>query len=750
MNTYPLQKATSKSWIVWLCAVLFYFYEFMIQVSPGVIAQDLMRDFNIHATDLGNLSAYYFYSYASMQLVVGIILDSWGPRKLLSTSSIVCALGCYLFAQADSLIQAELSRFLIGAGSACAVISSFKLATSWFPSRYFGIMTGLTVMTGMLGAVFGEAPLAWIVQLFGWRHAMLGFSVSGIALAMLIWTVVRDVPNHNINQVIQKSVNIKGSISTIFKCRQTWLASIYGGLMFAPTTALGALWGVSWMCTYYSLDRATAAHIVSFLFFGWAVGSPLSGVLTNYFGRCKATMQGGTIFSFLIICSLIFVSSWSHGSLKALWFMFGLASSGFLPFMTIIRRQHSYQTAGTAMGFGNGMNMVGGALLQPIIGLFLDQKWNGTIADGVRSYTPSDYTYALTIVPILIAVSYIILLMIKEEGQENLAELDSSSNSYKNRVQINVYNKENKMIKTLAVLVLFGSCLWPMSKSYASDPTPDVPAAEEGAPQYKLYAVVDEKLNSVKRADTIAHMALELGSILGSTALRQTPYISADDVVFNHISECPFMVKTAKPSKLEALGTQLESGTIPHVKFSNPKLAGIGIFTDESNLPPLVKSFSLLRASKAGVEEPTCEIPDAIPHESAFFALIDESLPVGLHANALGHMSVGLGSAVGAAARNPIVSRSSGSEEFNPVTEYPYFIIKSKTEEIRAFYTDITADDTFIHAEFLDTMHLGPTYREQIAATREKPFDDLRILGVSVFGQVSKLLPLVIKSSLLK
>jgi len=53
------------------------------------------------------------------------------------------------------------------------------------------------------------------------------------------------------------------------------------------------------------------------------------------------------------------------------------------------------------MGFGNGMNMVGGALLQPIIGLFLDQKWNGTIVDGIRSYSPSDYTYALTIVPIL-------------------------------------------------------------------------------------------------------------------------------------------------------------------------------------------------------------------------------------------------------------------------------------------------------------------------------------------------------------
>jgi fucose permease len=85
----------------------------MIQVSPGVIAQDLMKDFNIHATSLGNLSAYYFYSYASMQLVAGMLLDSWGPRKLLSISATVCSIGCFLFSTADTLLYAELSRFII-------------------------------------------------------------------------------------------------------------------------------------------------------------------------------------------------------------------------------------------------------------------------------------------------------------------------------------------------------------------------------------------------------------------------------------------------------------------------------------------------------------------------------------------------------------------------------------------------------------------------------------------------------------
>lgn len=613
MSAYSFQKASRKSWIVWFFAVLFYFYEFMIQVSPGVMAQDLMHDFNIRATGLGNLSAYYFYSYASMQLVVGILLDSWGPRKLLSLSSVICAVGCYLFAHADGLLQAELSRLLIGAGSACAVISSFKLSTSWFPSQYFGIMTGLTVMTGMLGAIFGEVPLSWAVHSFGWRHSMLGFSIGGIILSILIWTIVHDAPDVPTNQMYSEKSNGESSIWTVLKNRQTWLTSIYGGLMFAPTTALGALWGVSWMCTYYSLDRSAAAHIISFLFLGWAVGSPLSGVLANYFGRCKVTMQGGTILSFIIICLLIFVNSWSTTSLKLLWFAFGFSSSGFLPFMTLIRKQHSYQTAGTAMGFGNGMNMVGGALLQPIIGLFLDQSWEGTIVDGVRIYSSDGYINALIIVPVLIAISYVILLMIKEESRVTLTTIDNSSKSQQIFSDITNHGGK-KMIRNLMILFTFGSCLTLTAHATDLEAEPAGPEQE----QCKLYAVVDESLSEGLRANAIGHMAIGLGSVLFPEALRPTPYVSADGVMFRHISECPFIVLKGNSSKLRQLYEGVVAdGTIPHVEFletmhlgptfreqieatrAKPaveiKILGIALFGSSLKLKPLLRRFSLLR-----------------------------------------------------------------------------------------------------------------------------------------------------------
>lgn len=443
-NINHIKNFNLKGCIIWMFAVLFYFYEFMIQVSPGVMVQNLMRDFQISAGGLGNLSAYYFYSYAGMQLFVGIILDRWGPRKLLSISSIVCAIGCYLFSQSTEIFQAELSRFIIGIGSASAVISCFKLATAWFPVRYFGVMTGFTVMTGMLGAIFGEAPLSWIVEHVGWRFTMLGFATIGCILSFLIWSIVRDKPTLENSSPIPHSYKIKESLTFVLKCPQTWLTSIYGGLMFAPTTVLGALWGVSWMCTYYEFDTITAAHIISFLFLGWVFGSPISGILTNYFGRCKVTMQLGIILSFITICLLIFIDSWSVISLEILWFLFGIFSSGFLPFMTIIRNQHSYHHLGTAMGFGNAMNMMGGAALQPIIGWMLDQGWTGEMIDGVRSYPPSSYKYALLTIPALITISYVVLLFVKEGKKRKDVKLSADIKSNKSLPHL-VLNMEGKM-----------------------------------------------------------------------------------------------------------------------------------------------------------------------------------------------------------------------------------------------------------------------------------------------------------------
>ena len=99
------------------------------------MTNELMRDFVGGAAFVGNLSAFYYYAYTGCQLPVGVTLDRFGPRRVLTTAAVVCTIGALLFAFATSTVPAYVGRTLIGAGSAFAWIGSMKLATVWFPPQ---------------------------------------------------------------------------------------------------------------------------------------------------------------------------------------------------------------------------------------------------------------------------------------------------------------------------------------------------------------------------------------------------------------------------------------------------------------------------------------------------------------------------------------------------------------------------------------------------------------------------------------
>ena len=82
----------------WLTGALFFFYAWVVRVAPSVMIEELMRDFAVGAAAIGNLSAFYFYGYAGMQVPIGMMMDRFGPRRLMTAAAGVCALGCVLFA----------------------------------------------------------------------------------------------------------------------------------------------------------------------------------------------------------------------------------------------------------------------------------------------------------------------------------------------------------------------------------------------------------------------------------------------------------------------------------------------------------------------------------------------------------------------------------------------------------------------------------------------------------------------------
>ncbi|MEL7430373.1 MAG: MFS transporter, partial [Pseudomonadota bacterium] len=144
MNTSPQdpQIGSSRAWFIWSLAALAFGYAFFQRVTPGIMVQDLMSEFTIGAAVLGTLSALYFYPYVIMQIPLGVLIDRWGARLLLSLALSVAGIGSVVFATATSVELAYVGRLLIGIGSAVGFLGSLAIASKWFPPHRFAMLAG--------------------------------------------------------------------------------------------------------------------------------------------------------------------------------------------------------------------------------------------------------------------------------------------------------------------------------------------------------------------------------------------------------------------------------------------------------------------------------------------------------------------------------------------------------------------------------------------------------------------------------
>lgn len=403
-------------WMVWGLGCLFYFYECLLQVSPSVMSNELMRDFSVTSQTLGILSGIYFYSYAAMQLPGGVLMDHFGPHRLLTLATVVCAVSTIAFGMTNNFFMACVARLMIGFGSAFAAVGTMKLAANWFPAQRFALLTGLMVTIGMLGAIGGEAPLALLIESFGWRHSMLIMGIIGLILAVLLIAIAKDTPkNYEISQhhSIEEEPLIP-SLLTLIKNKQLWLVACYGGLVYMATPVFCGLWGVPFLMTKMTITKTTAANYISLVFIGWAIASPLWGIFSNRIGLRKPPMYIGCIGAF--ICSTIFIFAPINTAIymEILLFAFGIFSAGFLPAFSVAKELCNKKYVATGLSFMNMMNMIGIALAQPLIGYILDKLWQGEMNGNVRVYPLEAYHTGLAILPLGMLIALIILPKIKE------------------------------------------------------------------------------------------------------------------------------------------------------------------------------------------------------------------------------------------------------------------------------------------------------------------------------------------------
>src|SRR3954463_9942862 len=188
------QPSALLSWSVWAIAATFYLAAFYLRTSPAVMTTELMRDFGIKGSQLGQFSAFYFYAYIAMQIPTGVLVDSWGARRLLIGGSLIAAAGTLLFGMTTSYPLASVGRAIVGASTAVGWVVTLKLATHWFPKSRFAMLSGLGLMMGNIGALFAQVPLRLLVEHYGWRAVAFGSAACVLAIGAAAWAFVVNDP----------------------------------------------------------------------------------------------------------------------------------------------------------------------------------------------------------------------------------------------------------------------------------------------------------------------------------------------------------------------------------------------------------------------------------------------------------------------------------------------------------------------------------------------------------------------------
>ena len=376
--------------IGWLTGAVFFFYAWVLRVSPSVMVEELMRDFAVGAAVLGHLSAAYFYGYAGMQIPVGLLLDRFGPRRLLTLAALVCAGGCVLLATSSSLAVAGAGRFLIGASAAFSLVGSMAVAGQWFAPARFAILSGFAMAMGMVGGVFGQAPLRLAVEASDWRTTTAVLAAGGVALAVAAWATVRDRwrGSGGVAQALS-------GLRVVLADRQTWLVALAGLGTSAPLLAFASLWGVPFLEVACQLPRAQAATLTSIIFVGWAVGAPVLGWLSDRIGRREPPLTAGLLLETAAIALLVYVPGLPVALLAALCFLVGFFGAAQVVCFALARENHAAALSGTAIGFVNAMVTGAGALFQPLVGVLLDLAWVGESAHSTPIYDTTAYHLAL-------------------------------------------------------------------------------------------------------------------------------------------------------------------------------------------------------------------------------------------------------------------------------------------------------------------------------------------------------------------
>jgi len=394
--------------IAWSIAAVFYCYQYALRSAPAVMMPQLSAAFGVSATAVASIAGLFYYGYAPFSLVAGAALDGLGARKVVPLGAAAVGAGALLFASGDPG-AASVGRFLQGAGGAFGLVGAVYLAATYFPASRAATLIGATQMFGMAGGSAGQfvvGPL--IASGISWNTFWMVMSVVGFATSVVLFAFL-PASTRGVRRANWLS-HAGHSLVTVIRNPQSILCGLIAGLLFIPTTILDMTWGVRFLQDARGFDYASAVLRSATVPFGWIIGCPLLGLLSDRLGRRKPIIIAGGVVLFACLAWIL------DGPADVLPpYLLGIVAgigsgAAMLPY-TVIKEVNPPDASGTATGVVNFLNFAVSALAGPLF------AWLLRVVAGSATTMTAEH-YQTTFEPLLYGVALAILLtfLLRETG----------------------------------------------------------------------------------------------------------------------------------------------------------------------------------------------------------------------------------------------------------------------------------------------------------------------------------------------
>ncbi|MGL3828373.1 MFS transporter [Candidatus Pelagibacter communis] len=360
--------AQSKAVSIFLIFALGYFISTLLRAINATISPELVSEFDLSAAELGLLGGGYFLGFATVQIPLGYLLDSKGPRKIVSYFLSITIVGLILFAYAQNFIMLLVSRILIGIGVGACLMGPLTAYRVWYLDETQQRANSWMLMVGAIGMLSSSLPVQYFIPTIGWRGVFIFLTVLTLICIILI---ILFIPKWQTEEKLNKI--------EYAELKNVWQNSFFRSLVpvgffnYGGLFAIQTLWAGPWMTRVSGYTAEESAKGLFLIYFCLLFSFLLWGYFVPKFSKnikdAVKLLRWGAPLNLIVLLLIIYLGSSAGASY---WALFAVSSIYLSLTQPAVGMAFSTSNAGKALTSFNLLLFVGAFFIQWIIGIIID------------------------------------------------------------------------------------------------------------------------------------------------------------------------------------------------------------------------------------------------------------------------------------------------------------------------------------------------------------------------------------------